>query len=309
MASAVSVIGYIAVLIILISELSKNNISVSVFAAVFTSMDTMYGMANEIFGWIWKRAAGNMSFIKNFYLLMDIDEKNSSETNSGDIIFENVSFSYPESDNSCLKNISIKIKQGEKVAIVGENSAGKSTLAKLMLGIYKPDNGKVYLPYKRSAVFQDFNKYKFSLEDNIRISDTKDENNIDDICKELNININKNEILSKEFGGTDLSSGQWQKIAIGRGIYRENEMIILDEPTAAIDPIEEKNIYDEFLNIANSRTTVIITHRIGAARLADRIIVLESGQICEEGTHEELMNKNGKYCTMFLEQSKWYVAN
>ena len=114
-------------------------------------------------------------------------------------------------------------------------------------------------------------------------------------------------ILSREFGGTDLSGGQWQRLAIARGLYRQHNLIVLDEPTAAIDPLKETEIYQKFAESAKDKTAVIITHRLGSAKIADRIVVLHKGRIAEQGTHEELMNRRGIYSEMYHEQAKWYL--
>ena len=115
-----------------------------------------------------------------------------------------------------------------------------------------------------------------------------------------------NTIIGREFGGIELSGGQWQRLAIARGLYKTCNFIILDEPTAAIDPIEESHLYNNFLNLSEGKTSIIVTHRLGAVKLADRIIVLSNGIIIEEGTHEDLMKKNGKYKKMYESQSQWY---
>ena len=114
-------------------------------------------------------------------------------------------------------------------------------------------------------------------------------------------------MLSREFGGTDLSGGQWQRLSIARGLYRQHNLIVLDEPTAAIDPLKETEIYQKFAESAKNKTAVIITHRLGSARIADRIVVLDKGRIAEIGTHEELLARQGIYSEMYHEQAKWYT--
>ena len=113
-------------------------------------------------------------------------------------------------------------------------------------------------------------------------------------------------MLSREFDGVDLSGGQWQRVSIARGINRDSKVIVLDEPTAAIDPIEETKIYKKFKEISDERTTVLVTHRLGSARIADRIVVMENGRVAEIGTHDELMNKQGTYYVLFMSQAQWY---
>lgn len=216
------------------------------------------------------------------------------------------------------------------MAIVGENGAGKSTIAKLILGIFVPTTGNVYIGNhstrdfsgesvyeKSSAVFQNFQRYKMTLKQNVAISDLTMENSQTQISESLrcmDIKVDDytvypdglDSLLSKEFGGTDLSGGQWQRIAIARGMYRRHKIIVLDEPTAAIDPLEESKIYKQFAEISKGKTSIIITHRIGSARIADKIIVMDKGTIVGYGNHEELIKENKLYRTMFNSQAQWY---
>jgi len=141
----------------------------------------------------------------------------------------------------------------------------------------------------------------------------QDENAFWSACRNADVNINKEALpegedtmLSREFGGVELSGGQWQKAATARGLYRGHNMIILDEPTAAIDPIEETKIYHKFARISEGKTSIIVTHRIGAAQIADLIVVLKDGKLDDIGTHQELMQKDGLYAVMYQEQAKWY---
>ena len=152
------------------------------------------------------------------------------------------------------------------------------------------------------------------LRKNILISDSKAEENtkkIEESLKEAGIESSMfaegmEMMLSREFGGTDISGGQWQRVAIGRGLYRNHQLIILDEPTAAIDPLEESRIYNRFAEISRDKTSIIITHRIGSARIADRVVVMDKGQIAGVGTHAELLKNNEMYQKMFYAQSHWY---
>ena len=168
---------------------------------------------------------------------------------------------------------------------------------------------------KISGVFQNYQKYKMTLEDNIIISAFNDQKpgKIDQILEKVDIDINGGDypkgtdtVLSTAFGGTDISGGQWQRVAIARGMYKEHEIIVLDEPTAAIDPLEEYALYNRFRAMAKDKTAILVTHRMGSCKIAVRIVVMDEGQIVEEGTHEELMNRNGKYKEMYAAQAQWY---
>lgn len=238
-----------------------------------------------------------------------------------DIVLKNVTFFYPNRQTPALKNINLTIKKGEIIAIVGENGAGKSTLANIIMGLYLPTSGKILCDGKdiaevdedalhknQSAVFQDFIRYKTSIADNIKIGDFKKENPaaVEKSIKDIfhGKDINENAPLGKEFGGKELSGGQWQSLSVARCFYKDASFVALDEPTSAIDPLHEKTIYDEFENGIKGKTGILITHRLGMIKLADRIIVLKNGKIVEDGTHDELLNANGEYCRFWAAQTE-----
>jgi ATP-binding cassette subfamily B protein len=223
----------------------------------------------------------------------------------------------------------LHIKGGETVAVVGVNGSGKTTLSRLFLGLYTPSEGTVKIggvdtrEVKRSsitrgmsAVFQKFQKYKMTLAENIQIGDPGLQDNKDILntsIKQADIDLTEDKfpdgpdtMLSRDFDGIELSGGQWQRVAIARGLYRIKDVIVLDEPTSAIDPIEETRLYEKFAEVSKGKTAVLITHRIGSARIADRIIVMNEGKIVETGSHEELISQNGLYKEMFDAQIKWY---
>ena len=248
--------------------------------------------------------------------------------NSGRIELDHVSFTYPGSQNAVLNDVNLSISN-ETVAIVGMNGAGKSTLIKLLTGIYTPDSGRVTingldtalssvdaLCSNTSGIFQNFQKYKIGLRDNAAISDMERDTTDGELTDLLNqVNLKEqtealpnglDTMLSADFDGVELSGGQWQRLAIARGLHRKHGIIVLDEPTSAIDPIEEKYLYEQFANIAKGKTAVIVTHRMSSARIADRIVVMHDGTIVEEGTHERLMALGGRYAWMFKKQASWY---
>ena len=197
---------------------------------------------------------------------------------------------------------------------------------RLITGIYQPTGGSVTIdgiPAKdvkpsslyglMSGVFQ---KYQMTLRENVMISnrDTeREDGTLLETLRKADVDIESRSypdgletMLSREFDGVDLSGGQWQRVSIARGINRDSKVIVLDEPTAAIDPIEETKIYKKFKEISDERTTVLVTHRLGSARIADRIVVMENGRVAEIGTHDELMNKQGTYYVLFMSQAQWY---
>ena len=244
---------------------------------------------------------------------------------------ENVSFTYWGRENPAIKNVSLNIGPKETIAIVGENGAGKSTLVRLLTGIYRPTEGRVLIGGLDSArtapsslyrgisgVFQKVQKYKMTLKENVILSvpqeltGSSDGTRIKRVLKEAGFNqddIELETMLSPEYGGIDISGGQWQRLAIARGLYRDHEFIVLDEPTAAIDPVEETKIYLQFQEMAQDKCAIVVTHRLGSARLADRIIVMDKGKIIDMGTHEELLSRPGKYADMYAAQAKWYERN
>lgn len=248
-----------------------------------------------------------------------------------DIDFENVSFTYPGSVIKALDNITVKIRQGEKIAIVGANGSGKSTFISLLCGFYQPDSGTVRvngmdimknlekLRRSISAIFQTFCQYQDTLRNNITISDpgrAQDDEEImnlaagtgaDEMIKGQKNTLDEMVGIFSDMGN-NLSGGQWQKIAITRALYRKKACVyILDEPTAALDPLGEANIYRNFGQLTGDKTTILISHRLGITKVVDRILVFDKGKIVEDGSHAELMAKNGLYADMYRAQARWYT--
>lgn len=244
------------------------------------------------------------------------------------IRFHNMSFTYPNSEQVVLKDISFTVRPNETLAIVGENGAGKSTLIKLLARFYDPTHGQITLDdtalqdidldqwrQSISAVFQDFNRYPMSIHDNVmmgkRTSDTDIMQFLADVQMDdfvVDLPEKSDTMLGKEFEGTELSGGQWQKLALARAFARRDsaKVLILDEPTASLDPRSEARIFEMFARLARGCTTIMITHRLASARIADRIIVLKDGCLVEEGTHNELVQKNGEYADLWRIQSDMY---
>lgn len=321
--------GYGGILFLLIDALLKGEISIGSFSAVFSSITMMFGIMEEIvcshFGYLMKE----LGTVRNLLRFMDLPERNASGENpdiSMGISLENVTFTYPGKDVPSLKNVSLQIYPKETLAVVGSNGAGKSTLVKLMTGLYLPTSGDVCMGKTNtrelglnysgiSGVFQQYGQYKMTLAENISISAPEQaDGDLDEAARKANVDVameaypdGMNTVLSKEFDGVDISGGQWQRIAIARGLYRVHDVIVLDEPTSAIDPVEETRVYQQFADISKDVMAVIVTHRLGSARIADRIVVMNDGEIAEVGSHEELLKKNGKYREMWDAQAQYYV--
>lgn len=329
---SLTLLGYLGVLLLLVRSLFKGNITIGAFSAVFASIGLMIDIMEELICRHIGSLTRELGSIRNFIDFFDLKERGGEDLEiSGDdgIIFKNVTFKYPSAKEASLKNVNLEIKPKETIAVVGENGAGKSTLVRLMTGLYLPTEGDVLFGevdtrkissksiYKHtSGVFQKYQRYKMELKENIGISNTDIKS--DDLIKEsferADLSIESDSfpdgfdtMLSREFDGVDLSGGQWQRVAIARGFYKTHNMIVLDEPTAAIDPVEETKIYDKFASISKGKTSIIVTHRLGSAKIADRIIVMDNGEIAEIGTHEELMEMKGKYAEMYEAQAQWYV--
>ncbi len=319
-----SFMAYGGILLLLVSGCMRGQITVGAFAAVFSSIDVMFLLMEEVFQDSLGELSRNIGRVNHFLSLMERPEvvEETVEIDNGSIVLDHVSFQYPEAERMCLNQVCLNIQDGEMVAVVGENGAGKTTLARIILGIYKPDSGQVIMGGKLmdkkrncfsslSAVFQKFNRYKFNLEENVRISDLHSTEDSEKIIREVEkkLDINRQLVLSRDFDGIDLSGGQWQKIAIARGVYRKSKIILLDEPTAAIDPLQESRLYQTFLNVAKGKTCIVITHRLGLARIADRIVVLKDGRIVENGNHIQLLEQNGEYRKMWEAQAGWYLSS
>ncbi len=241
-----------------------------------------------------------------------------------------LSFRYPQAEYPAIDDISFTIQPGERVALVGANGSGKTTLVKALLGLFHPTQGKVLygdvdlnrmdrngLWDQSAAVFQDYTRFAFSLGENIGLGRTErmgDQAAVEraahqggaaPIAEQLPERYHT--LLTKEFaGGTELSGGEWQRVAISRGFMRNASLIVLDEPTASLDPQAEADVFRRFLAMSGERTTIVVSHRLGSARLCDRILVLKEGRLLENGTHGELLSQEGEYARLWALQAQWY---
>jgi len=263
------------------------------------------------------------------YRLSEFDLSNGE---FGELCFENVTYSYPNQEGNAVENINFTIKKGEVVSLLGYNGSGKTTLSKLMCGILNDYNGKITLNGKNikemanedlyryfGIGFQDFTKYSLSLNENIGFGMIEKINDGEEIKKAIEKgNLSEiigtlpngaETIIGKEFdtSGQDLSGGEWQRVILSRAYMGEPEVLILDEPTASIDPIEEMRMLMQFKDIVKGKTALLISHRIGFARLSDRICIMKGGAIVEDGTHDVLMAQKGHYYELFTAQQALYM--
>ena len=244
--------------------------------------------------------------------------------------FDSVSFKYPDSEKYVLTDLSFELKAGEKLAFVGENGAGKTTLIKLILRFYEPTAGSIYLDgidirkfdkaeYQQifGVIFQDFIKYNFTAGENIAVGDIDEFTNREKISAAAELSLADEVIdelengydtkMGKQFhGGTNLSGGQWQKVALGRAYMKNAKVVILDEPTAALDARAEYEAFQRFIGVTEGKTAIIISHRFSTVRMADRILVLKDGSILEIGTHDELLGQGDLYAELFKLQAQGY---
>lgn len=245
-----------------------------------------------------------------------------------ELSFYNVSFKYPGSDKYILKDINMTFNIGEKLALVGLNGAGKTTLIKLLLRLYEPTEGEIrlngidigkydYDEYVQifSVVFQDFGIFDFPLDENIAASEDVDSARVKKVIDKVGLTELVNTLPDKEHtllyhengDGVALSGGEAQKVAIARALYKDAPFVILDEPTAALDPIAEAEIYENFDTLVGDKTAIYISHRMSSCKFCDRIVVINNGRIEEEGSHDTLMEKNGLYAKMYNTQANYYV--
>ena len=248
------------------------------------------------------------------------------------IEFAAVSFTYPGTEQPVLKEVSFVLEAGCHYALVGANGSGKSTIAKLMLGLYRPDGGRILINGTPIAewpqdvlnglfgvVFQDFARYSLTVRNNVEVAAA---GRLDDAALQASL---ERAGLGDDFvlrlpqgydtplgkvlrGGVDLSGGEWQRLAMARSLAADAPFRILDEPTAALDPLAESELYRSYSRAATGLTTLLISHRLGSTKIADRILVVDGGAIVESGSHEDLMGQDGLYARMFAAQRYWYEA-
>ena len=347
-ASVIMIAWFSFLIFVLIRLIIRGQVSVGMFTGLIASITEIYYLLVFMSQSFWGLIDDNKS-IGFLYTFMDLPhdihynkmrheekilEQNILEQNIFDkknaIIFENVSFHYPNSEKEVLKNISFRIEAGAHIALVGKNGSGKTSLIKLIAGLYKPSAGNIFIGSKNinslsrdalhrefSVVFQDYASYQMTLRENAALGSIEFLNDDEHLKKSLAL-ISDDPVfddLDKHLGkleesGTELSGGQKQKLAIARACAAKTNFIIFDEPTASLDPSAEKEMYQNLQKIIGTsnrgRGCIFISHRLASAKMADIIFVLDEGRIIEKGSHDELIKNGSLYSKMYKEQASWY---
>ncbi len=337
---------YACSLILLLLEVFRGGLTVGTYIAAAAALVQLDGIWNEVvshFQWIgneMRRLSGDL------YPFLDRGSDTiKAKTGGGHpsesygnsfrtpeeppyLRIENVSFRYPNTQVPVLNHINVTLKKGERVALVGPNGAGKTTLARVLLGLYRPQTGTIHVGDVSlndenrqawlthcSAVFQDFTSYHLTARENIIFGDLEHPERMEEasiaggaasVVEGLTAGYETT--LGPTFGGRDLSGGEWQRLATARSFMRETPwLVVLDEPTAALDPLAEQAIYERFIERSAGRTSVLISHRLSSVRTCDRILVIDNGTIIEDGDHETLLAKEGLYAQFFKAQAQWYL--
>lgn len=333
--SLITVILSLLIICVLLFPLKSGAVSVGMFMALVTSTLNLIQMMSWELSNTMSEIARNTEYLKDLTAFAGLPETEGAldlpkESMTFDSVeFRHVSFRYPGTERYILKDFCLRMEKGRHYAFVGVNGAGKTTITKLLTGLYREYEGEILLNEKPlssytqaelkayfSVVCQDFARYQISLEDNIALGNVLEYD--EEKIREAAGRIGLSDVIEKlpegmrtplgkvKEKGVDLSGGEWQRVAVARALYRPTAVRILDEPTAALDPVAESDIYRLFGRISAGGTTIFITHRLGGARLADRIIVIAKGQVAESGSHEELLAANGIYAEMFEAQRSWY---
>lgn len=330
--------GQIAFVFFVIFEAIDNNISigdVTLYIGLSNSFSHSFQTMLHIFISECNRTTEKIQRLFDFFYIKgeeNICSRKFDEFKS--LTFDNVYFKYPNSKDYILSGVSFTLSKGDKMSIIGINGSGKSTIIKLMLGLYKAESGNILIndhPMSDygindvrnlfTVLFQNFVKYPLTLRENIALSNIQDIKNdkkievalqksglFDDIYKKLKYGNDSYMTRTFDDDGVELSKGQWQKLALSRAYFKESPIVILDEPSAALDAEAEERIFRDFSSITTNKTGIMISHRISSARMTNKIIVLDKGKIIEQGTHDELIKNDGLYKELYTLQYNKYVV-
>lgn len=336
--SIITALLSLSIIAILLFPYARGELSSGMFISLVTATLSLVQMMSWQFAAVTNQLAQHSEYLRDLTKFCALPETegaldypvSAESAGFGTIEFQNVSFRYPGTEKYILQNLNLTLEPERHYAIVGINGAGKTTLTKLLTGLYDNFEGEILIGGRSirdftqaqlkamfGVVYQDFVKYYVKAADNIALGNvlSYDEAKIQEAARFIGLDSAVQELpqgydtyLGKiHAGGVDISGGQWQRFAIARALYNPAHMRILDEPTAALDPVAESEVYRLFGQISAGKSTVFITHRLGAARLADEIVVLDSGRVAEQGSHEKLVSAGGIYAEMFEAQRSWYA--
>ncbi len=334
--SGLSALGIVASMLLLVWLVTQGKLSLAAAGAAAGAVvllgERLHGLANGS-GSLYESSLYMEDFTKFIRQWPpQVSDRNPGPALPGFSLLQasDIQFTYPSGVSPALDGVSIKIRGGQVVALVGENGSGKTTLAKILAGLYQPDRGTVQwdgsdtaevdaerMHRSVAAIFQDYGKYLMTAADNIGMGDIDRVSDLSAIARaarqagaegfiEALPNGFNNLLGSEYYGGADISLGQWQRIALARAFFRDAPFIILDEPTASLDPRAEAAVFDSVRSLFAGRSVLLISHRFGSSRFADRIYVLDAGRVIEDGTHDQLMQAGGRYAELFRLQAASY---
>ncbi len=336
---------YAVVILGLVVLIAGGGLTVGYFVALLGASERFRDAVGQLFSYI-SGLHEHLRYLQDLFGYLDIqDEPSQMDTGATPdrrvsamagreaprIELKDVTFAYPGSSTNTLAGVSLVIRPKERIALVGENGAGKTTLAKLVLGLYSPSGGRIAFDgvgleevdpsvqqHRVAAVFQDYVRFEVTARENIAFGNLEafeDSAAIEEAATMsgasevvAGLPSSYGTVLGRAYDerGQDLSTGQWQRLAIARAYFRDASVLVLDEPTAALDAKAEVEVYRSFTDMSRGRSVILISHRLGCARLADRIVFLDAGRIVEEGTHDELLARGGRYAEMYELQAAWY---
>ena len=330
--SLFATLWYICCTGILIHSVMTGHISVGLFIALFNTTLSIVGTITsllETFG-DFSKEIKEVSYISSFFELKNTESRTGHIDHPiNRIRFEHVSFAYPNSEKEVLHDANFEIDLSRSTALVGENGSGKTTIIKLLCGLYRPTKGRIMIDDQDlnklssqeigkliKVVFQDFYQYELTVRENIgfgNLGELDRDDKLNNALELVNLKDVKDLGLDRNLGklemdGVDLSKGQWQRLAVSRLFLTDTAYVILDEPTASMDPVSEYKMYQLFCSLMKSRGSLMISHRLASAKMADHILVLKHGNIIEQGNHDDLMKNQGIYYTLFCKQAEWYTA-
>ncbi len=321
----------IIIIVVLSKQVHSQLLSVGLFTAIVGSMINLTKLISVQLSELFFEFSSHLEYVRDFKIFLELEEntevfdKECENSSFESLDIKNLYFKYKNSKDYVIKGINLYLEKGKSYSLVGLNGAGKSTLIKILIGLYRDFEGEILINGKDikcytfaqlrnifSVVSQDYAKYYITLRDNIvfgdndaDISQVADKMELSDLICDLPDK--ENSYLGKIYNeGVDISGGQWQRIAIARALYKDSSFVILDEPTSSLSPTAESRIYSNFSKIAKDKTLLMISHRLGSTKISDEIIVLNSGKIAEQGSHEDLMKKDDIYAKLFNTQRELY---